>query len=424
MKKFLLIVTFSFFLVVGCALSTPWPETAYSPSPGGPQEYRADMNNMANMDSNDMYNYLAPYGNWVNLAPYGYVWTPRNMGYRWRPYSNGHWVSTDDGWAWVSHEEWGSIPFHYGRWGYDNYFGWFWVPGTVWGPAWVSWRWSSQYVGWAPLPPGVEFRAGMGFTSLSFKIPHRFWIFLQAPHFLDRDIDRYTLPYERNATIINFTSLHNNIYFRNNRIINEGIGIDRVRRITGRTVPLYTIRNVRDRNPRQARVEGNDLHIYRPTFRKNAGAKPRTYLDRNEARRKLAPVKVFEPRLKSPLRAQESAVRRRQARQKSLLKKTQSQELKNMKIKRARELAQIRDKAEKKKISQDRRDKMIKLQRQHHAEKQRLTKRIKQDLKQVKQVAKQRAKQEKKKKQEKKQKKQEKKQEQKKQGQHQDKKKK
>lgn len=74
----------------------------------------------------------------------------------------------------------------------------------------------------------------MDFSSLSFKIPHRFWIFLQATHFLDRDIYQCTLPPERNVTIINFTSIHNNIYYRNNRFINEGIGIDRVRHITGR----------------------------------------------------------------------------------------------------------------------------------------------------------------------------------------------
>jgi hypothetical protein len=31
--------------------------------------------------------------------------------------------------------------------------GWCWIPGTLWGPAWVSWRWGGGYVGWSPLPP-------------------------------------------------------------------------------------------------------------------------------------------------------------------------------------------------------------------------------------------------------------------------------
>jgi hypothetical protein len=392
MKKYLwtIVFTLSIFLAASCALYTSGQETGYPPGRGDQQEYEANQEyetDMGDMDFNYMYSYLAPYGNWINLEPYGYVWTPRNMGYRWRPYRDGHWVSTYDGWTWMSKEGWGSIPFHYGRWGYDNYLGWFWVPGTVWGPAWVSWRWSSQYVGWAPLPPGVEFRIGMGFASSSFNIPNRFWIFLQAPHFLDRDINRYTLPYERNITIINFTTIHNNIYSRGNRVVNEGIGIDYVRRATGRTIPRYSIRDVK--NPRQVRVEGNDLHVYRPTLRKVATAKPKTFLDRNEARRELAPVKVFEPRLKQPLREQELAVRKRQAEQKALLENTQSQELKNLERKRTKELAQARDKAEKTKISQNLQGKMIKLQNQHKVETQKLTKRNQQDLERVKQVAQQ-----------------------------------
>ena len=32
----------------------------------------------------------------------------------------------------------------------DSY-GWVWVPGYEWGPAWVSWRTGGDYVGWAPL---------------------------------------------------------------------------------------------------------------------------------------------------------------------------------------------------------------------------------------------------------------------------------
>jgi hypothetical protein len=204
---------------------------------------------------------------------------------------------------------------------------------------------------------------------------------------MDNDIYRYSLPYERNVTIINFTSIHTNIYFRSDRIINEGIGLDYVQRATRRTVPRYTIRDVR--KPAPGWVAGHDVHIFRPTLRKNTTTKPKTYLNRNDARRELAPVKVFEPRLKPPLQEQESAVRKRQALQKALLEKTQSQDLKNLERKRARELAQIRDKAEKKKTEQNLQVKLDKLQKQHQVEKQKLTKRIRQDIERVNQVAQQ-----------------------------------
>jgi hypothetical protein len=307
------------------------------------------------------------------------------MGYRWRPYSDGHWVMTDDGWTWIANEEWGSIPFHYGRWGYDDEFGWFWVPGTVWGPAWVSWRWSDQYAGWAPLPPGVEFRTGMGFASLSFDIPIRFWIFLEAPHFLDRDIYRYSLPYERNVTIINFTSIHNNIHYRNNRVINEGIGTDFVQRVTRQQVTHYRIQDARQPGP--ARVVGNDVQVYRPAFRTDTTAKPKAFLNRDQARQELAPAKVFEPRQQLPVTKQQSAVRKRQAEEKTLLQKTQAQELKDIQSKRAAEQAQARDAASKAKIQQTYQAKTAELQKQHQAEKQQLTVRHKQDAEQVKKVA-------------------------------------
>ncbi len=76
----------------------------------------------------------------------------------WRPYEYGHWVYTDDwGWYWVSDEHGrttgagSSTTMAAGR--STRGFGWFWVPGDEWAPAWVDWRYGDDYVGWAPLPP-------------------------------------------------------------------------------------------------------------------------------------------------------------------------------------------------------------------------------------------------------------------------------
>ena len=79
----------------------------------------------------------------------------RDVDRDWRPYSQGYWSYTDDyGWYWVSDEPFAWAVFHYGRWTYDEDDGWIWIPDTEWGPAWVTWRWSDDYVGWAPLGPG------------------------------------------------------------------------------------------------------------------------------------------------------------------------------------------------------------------------------------------------------------------------------
>jgi hypothetical protein len=106
---------------------------------------------------------LAPYGSWDYDATYGYLWTPALsiVGAAFSPYATcGHWILSEYGWTWASDWSWGWAPFHYGRW-IPRAGRWSWVPGTMWGPAWVSWRSGNGYVGWSPLPPrGVHVYAG------------------------------------------------------------------------------------------------------------------------------------------------------------------------------------------------------------------------------------------------------------------------
>jgi DNA polymerase III alpha subunit (gram-positive type) len=87
----------------------------------------------------------------------------------------------------------------------------------------------------------------MELDSLSINISSHFWVFLQALHFLDQDIYRYTLPYERNVTIINYAVINNNIFLRDNRIMNEGVGTDFVRCVTRREFSAAKIFEPRQR---------------------------------------------------------------------------------------------------------------------------------------------------------------------------------
>lgn len=135
---------------------------------------------------------LAPYGRWVETPDYGRVWLP-NTGARadWQPYSDGHWVYTQWGWSFVADVPWGWAPFHYGRWGWTPALGWFWVPGLVWAPAWVSWRYTNGHVAWAPYaPPG--FRYGRRWPG---------WVTVAAPHFT-HPIERERIPRAHAAPIV------------------------------------------------------------------------------------------------------------------------------------------------------------------------------------------------------------------------------
>jgi len=93
---------------------------------------------------------LDQYGDWRAYGSYGHVWVPREND-DWRPYYDGRWTYCNGGWFWVSYEPWGWAPYHYGRWGWGLDVGWYWIPGDVFAPAWVSWYDYGDYIGWCPL---------------------------------------------------------------------------------------------------------------------------------------------------------------------------------------------------------------------------------------------------------------------------------
>ncbi len=100
------------------------------------------------------YDALKDYGDWVLIEPYGYVFRPDVNTVAWRPFQQGFWVPSEIyGWVWISTEPFGWATYHYGTWLYDRFEGWVWIPGLEWGPAWVTWMESDDYVGWAPLMP-------------------------------------------------------------------------------------------------------------------------------------------------------------------------------------------------------------------------------------------------------------------------------
>jgi len=94
-------------------------------------------------------------GSWQYEPPYGYVWYPV-VAVGWRPFYNGYWTRLpSQGWTWVGKERWSWATHHYGRWGtaHDR---WYWIPGSGWGPGWVSWASAPGYVSWCPV--GVDNR--------------------------------------------------------------------------------------------------------------------------------------------------------------------------------------------------------------------------------------------------------------------------
>lgn len=211
------------------------------------------------------YDDLSPYGDWVNYQNYGYVWVPDETGFR-PYYNNGRWMYTDYGWTWVSNYNWGWAPFHYGRWLYDNFYGWMWVPGYQWAPAWVSWRSSGDYYGWAPLGPGMDINANYGYSNYGFNIPYNNWSFVPRRYINSPRINNYYVDRSQNINIINNTTIINNtrIINNNNRYI-TGPSTSDVERSTHEKITPVKI--VQRGNPGDANVSGNRLTMYKPAIK-------------------------------------------------------------------------------------------------------------------------------------------------------------
>ena len=217
------------------------------------------------------YDALAPYGTWVSTS-YGYGWCPMDVSVGWRPYTVGRWLYSNAGWMWISDDPWGSVPYHYGRWYYDDDYGWVWIPGDVWAPAWVSWRFGGDYVGWAPLPPDVGWTVGIGFRYSTASIDRRLdsheWCFVPARNFAGVRVDRYVYPQSRNVTLIRSTRNVTRYVATGTMPAERGLRPEWISRAAGRRVTTYRLNEVASRTyGTRPAVRGNEITVFRPKLR-------------------------------------------------------------------------------------------------------------------------------------------------------------
>ncbi|CAN5475824.1 hypothetical protein BH18VER2_BH18VER2_01910 [soil metagenome] len=232
---------------------------------------------------NLFYDNLSSQGSWIEVADYGYCFQPSVAvsNSDWRPYSDGYWAYTDLGWTWVSYEDFGWATYHYGRWADLDSYGWVWVPGYEWGPAWVSWRTGGDYVGWAPLPPSservYEGRAITGQVDVQFSIGPLYYNFVDIRYIGEPVLRGRILPAARNVTIINNTVNVTNITYNNSVVYNYGPDFNRVNQYSTRPVQRLTLQREttvganlgQGRKGNFNRVNGNQLMVVAPTIQKS-----------------------------------------------------------------------------------------------------------------------------------------------------------
>ena len=152
-----------------------------------------------------------------------------------------------------------------------------WIPGNEWAPAWVSWRRSPEYYGWAPLGPSVSISASAGG---GYNPPAHYWCFVPHQYVTSPHVNNYYVSEQQNVTIINNTTVIHNTTIVNNTvnnttIVNNNVSNTRVTvnnyaggpdpeevsRVTG--TPLRPVA-LRESNTPGESMAGGGLAIYRP----------------------------------------------------------------------------------------------------------------------------------------------------------------
>jgi len=360
--------------------------------------YDRDYDRAPRADAGFFYEELSYYGDWVMTRDYGWAWFPRNVHPYWRPYTDGRWVTTEYGWTWVSYEPFGWATYHYGRWTRHPRFGWLWVPGTIWGPAWVSWQHGGGYVGWAPLPPAVGFQVGVGLQfggfNLSVGIRSDDYSFVPERSFLEPRLHGYMVPTARNVTMIRNTTNITNYTYIDNRVVNRGVEVRRIEQASGRRVQKFHVADTKQKD--RSEVAQGEVRIYRPQAqqldtvhpgpRPNAapGAKPAPVdrdRDRLSVKRHDAPDLEVAPRvnrapqvnveqLEQQDRRAQQQLAQYQAQEKRQLEKLHQQQLSKARAQADRVQIEKQQQAEREALQQEQRNTAQQLQLRQKAQRE------------------------------------------------------
>jgi len=225
------------------------------------------------------YSSLASYGEWIQIDAGSYVWRPMHVRRGWRPYL-------------------------YGRWYYDDYYGWVWVPDYQWGPAWVEWRYSDDYIGWAPLPPHATFSISIGihFTR-AWVAPMRYWTFVGCRNFTRPHIAQHVVPFERSHRFFESTRSVTRYDTEGDRIINRGVDVGFVERQGKVKIDRLEVVETRDRMADQVLDDRGRqrVEVYRPQRKEieqseSPSIEPRRSIERSDVDRQLREQKIERQR--------------------------------------------------------------------------------------------------------------------------------
>src|SRR4029079_4371531 len=158
---------------------------------------------------------------------------------------------------------------------------WYWVPGTKWGPAWVSWKRSPHYIAWAPLPPphGANVIIDVSFGD----VPDYYWIPVPTRSFLEINLSVVVINdrHERER-IVREAEPVGPVKVVNNIVVNNVIDVNIIEKETKTKVREVEVKPAD--KPEQAKAEGNAVAVFQGDVKEEAEAKPSEVKDVEKVR--------------------------------------------------------------------------------------------------------------------------------------------
>jgi hypothetical protein len=200
---------------------------------------------------------------------------------------------------------------------------------------------------------------------------------------MDGSLDRWVLPAERNATIINATVVRVNIHDRDDRVVNDGVDVGHVQKLTSRTVERLALKEA----PRaeEERVEGGEVVVYKPKVSRNEAAKPKQVLAEDKAAAEVENERAGRlTRIVSSDKG--AALKHAHEQEAKLMRDSQETEIVEAQRKAEEEKGKVQSPEEKKKVDSRTKSRIDELKRKHEGEKAELAKRQKAEEEKTKEI--------------------------------------
>lgn len=261
------------------------------------------------------------------------------------PYNNGQWLYTDDGWYFKGATREEEITSHYGRWTEDPNLGNVWLPGKTWSPAWVEWRENTDYVAWAPLPPGAYIE------NDAVKVPEikeeRYTI-VEKKFFNEPSVSkyRYQSVENKNKIMIKEMTKRDGVMIKEKTVINKGPDVSDIEKSSGKKIEKYKIK--KSDKKEDAVTTAGTLGVFIPEFKKSKevkkepvskpgklvsykDAKKITKEEKNELKQEDKDLKKEEKEMKKEQKKEDKEVKKEEKKEQKEVKKEQKQQDKDVK---------------------------------------------------------------------------------------------